>query len=61
MLLRRRLGTLWSKLDPSTKEQLKAALLQILVNEAEKPIRKNIARWVAFGAVRRGVHGWPGA
>ncbi|EWM29705.1 Importin-beta [Nannochloropsis gaditana] len=50
MLLRRRLGPHWNKLDAHTKEALKAALLHTLANEQERPIRKNIASVIAVAA-----------
>lgn len=44
MLLRRRLGQLWSKLDANTKEGVKVTLIQCIMKEQERAIRKNIAR-----------------
>lgn len=45
MLLRRRLGQLWSKLDANTKEGVKVTLIQCIMKEQERAIRKNIARY----------------
>eukprot|EP00624_Nannochloropsis_granulata_P005606 evm.model.NODE_3984_length_32566_cov_17.902445.2 len=50
MLLRRRLGPLWSKLDTKTKEALKVALLQAVTGEQERAIRKNMASVIAVAA-----------
>lgn len=50
MLLRRRLGPLWSKLDANTKEALKVALLQAVTGEQERAIRKNMASVIAVAA-----------
>ncbi len=46
MLLRRRLGQLWSKLDANTREGVKVSLIQCIMQEQERAIRKNIARCV---------------
>ncbi len=50
MLLRRRLGPLWSKLDAPIKEGLKGALIQAVMQEQERPVRKNIASVIAVAA-----------
>jgi hypothetical protein len=44
MLLRKRLGVLWSKVDAGTRENLKAALLQALMTEQQRSVRKAISR-----------------
>lgn len=42
-LLRGRLGKVWSKLDNGVKESMKAALLNGLLQEQERSIRKYVA------------------
>lgn len=43
VLLRKRLGPLWSKVDAGTKESLKGALLNTLMAEHERSVRKIVA------------------
>lgn len=46
MLLRRRLSQLWNKLDSAVKENIKTSLLAGILQETERPIRKNVAWYV---------------
>ena len=43
VLLRKRLGPLWNKVDAATRENIKGALLNAVVQEQERSVRKVIA------------------
>jgi len=43
VLLRKRLGPLWGKVDATTKDNVKAALLNAVIQEQERSVRKVIA------------------
>ena len=47
VLMRRRIGSHWTKLDATTQHGLKASLLESVTNEPERSVRRNVANVVA--------------